>query len=358
MTLIDWVAEFVELSWSPVLEIPAFLRRPFIRGKKVKHPIPEEPVESIHKEKCLRTKAQRAWTYLCALLQFWMDEAMTESGEVMYGGRHQPANPMIARIRAILNPSFGEHFEITWASIAASTSWTQARLYFGDSELERFQSEPGPTADLWNPLENTVEERLERFLKEGRQEMPDLSFSTPFWAGADSKPSLPSGQPGARHLMEAESVPPGFTRLDRKTSQEQEATTKYRTLVEAEAGVEQGQTIDEELGAHEVTTINKAWYAPTEAEVASAVLQNILDSAQPMEVDQEERPYQMFDVSDVLGPDQGPSSPITAKDDNFLDLPSGFSRAPGDGRPPTGSPARSSSRRITGRTEEHKWMPG
>ena len=51
-----------------------------------------------------------------------------ESGEIMYGGRHQSANPMIARIRAVLNPSFGEHFQITWASIAASTSWTQACL--------------------------------------------------------------------------------------------------------------------------------------------------------------------------------------------------------------------------------------
>ena len=126
VTLIDWVAEFVELSRSPVPEIPAFLRRPFIRGKKVKHPIPEDPAETIHKEKYVRTKAQRAWTYLCALLQFWTDEAKTESREVMYGGRHWPANPMIAWIRAILNPSFGEHFEITWASIAASTSWTQA----------------------------------------------------------------------------------------------------------------------------------------------------------------------------------------------------------------------------------------
>ena len=83
-----------------------------------------------------------------------MDEATTECGEVMYGGRRQPANPMIARIRAMLNPSFGEHFKITWASIAASTSWTQACLYFGDPEMEHFQSEPGPTAD---PLENAVE---------------------------------------------------------------------------------------------------------------------------------------------------------------------------------------------------------
>ena len=173
-----------------------------------------------------------------------------------------------------------------------------------------FQSEPGPTADLRNPLENAVEERWERFLQEGRQEMPDLSFCTPSWAGTVSRPTLPSGQPGARHPTEVESVPPGFTHLDWKTAHEQEASAKYRTPAEAETGVEQGQTIDEELGAHEVMTINEDWYTtPTEAEVASQVLQNILDTAaqpapdsaaQPMEVDQEERPYQMFDVSDIL----------------------------------------------------------
>ena len=113
LALIDWVAEYVEISCSPVPEIPGFLRRPFIKGKLVKHPILDDPAESIHKEKCVRTKAQKAWTYLCALLQFWTDEATTKSGEVMYGGRRQPANPMIARIRAMLNPSFGDHLKIT-----------------------------------------------------------------------------------------------------------------------------------------------------------------------------------------------------------------------------------------------------
>ena len=83
LALINWVAEYVEISHSPVPEILGFLRRPFIKGKLVKHPIPDDLAESIHKEKCVRTKAQKAWTYLCALLQFWTDEATTESGEVM-----------------------------------------------------------------------------------------------------------------------------------------------------------------------------------------------------------------------------------------------------------------------------------
>ena len=72
-----------------------------------------------------------------------------------------------------------------------------------------------------------------------------------------------------------------------------------------------------------------------------------------------EQPYQMLDVeTEVLGPDQGPGSPMTAREDRFLDVPGGFSKAPGDGRPPTRSPARSSSRRIMGRAEEHQWTPG
>ena len=54
-------------------------------GKKVQFPILEDPGDAIHKEKCVCTKAQKAWVYLCALLQFWTDEATTESGEIMYG---------------------------------------------------------------------------------------------------------------------------------------------------------------------------------------------------------------------------------------------------------------------------------
>ena len=158
LALIDWATEFLELSRSPVPEIPAFLWRPFVVSKRVQFPIPEDPGDAIYKEKCIRTKAQKAWVYLCALLQFWTDLAMTESGEVLYGGWCRPANLLITRIRAVLNPSFGEHFRITWASVAASTSWTQASLYYGPPERERFRMEPGPTSDLQNPLETAVEE--------------------------------------------------------------------------------------------------------------------------------------------------------------------------------------------------------
>ena len=164
LALIDWATEFLELSCSPILEILAFLRRPFVVGKRVQFPILEDPGDVIYKEKCIRTKAQKAWVYLCVPLQFWTDEATTESGEVMYGGQRRPANPMIAWIRAVLNPSFGEHFQITWASVATSTSWTQAHLYFGLPEREHFRTEPGPTSDMQNPLEATVESRWETYL--------------------------------------------------------------------------------------------------------------------------------------------------------------------------------------------------
>ena len=252
----------------------------------------------------------------------------------------------------MLNPSFGNHFKITWASIAASTSWTQARLYYADPEMERFLTEPGPTEDLRNPLENAIEERWERYLKEGIQEMPDLSFSTPSWAGTESRPLLPPGQPEAQHPMEDDSMPPGFTCINRKATEEHEPTSKYRTPTESE----RGQTINEELGAQDITKISKDWYPPPESEAASAV-RSILDSTQPMDIDQpsEERPYQMFEASDVLGPDQGSGSPVTTGEDQFLDMPGSFSRAPGDGRPPT----RSRGQRITGHVaEEHQWMPG
>ena len=122
LALIDWATIFLELSCSPIPEIPAFLRRPFVVGKRVQFPIPEDPGDAIYKEKCVRTKAQKAWVYLCMLLQFWTDLATTESGEILYGGWRRPANLLITWIRAAVNPSFGEHFRIMWASVAASTS--------------------------------------------------------------------------------------------------------------------------------------------------------------------------------------------------------------------------------------------
>ena len=290
------------------------------------------------------------------LLQFWTDKATTESGEIMYGGWCQPTNPMIAWIRAMLNPSFGEHFQIMWASIAASTSWTQAHLYFGPLERERFRSEPGPTPDMQNPLEAAVELQWEMYLWEGVQETSDLSFTTPSWAGMAGRFQLPSGQPEAWHPTEAESIPPGFTHIQHKTPEEQEAVAKYQTP--SEAG--QRQTIDEELGIQDVTTINESWYPPMEAEVVSAV-ESILDKSQPMDVDPApaEHSYEMFrdDAPGLLGTAKGSDSPMTAREDRVLDPPARFSRDPGDGKPTTMSSARATSRKITGRTEQEGPLP-
>ena len=329
LAIIDWAAEYVAISNHPVPDISSFLRRPFVMGKAVIHPIPEDPTESLLKEKCVCTKAQKAWTYLCALLQFWTDLATTESGDILYGGRRRPTNAMIKRICAVLNPSFGDYFKITWASIATSTSWTQARLYYGDKDRAQFQSEASPTSDLQNRLEAAVEERREKYLQEGIQETPDLSFSTRSWAGASSRLQYSVRQPEPRHPTEAESIPPGFSRLDSKTQEEQEAVNRYRTQVEEDVpGTEVQQTIDEELGAEDVTTIGEDWFALPESEVATAV-QNLLNLATPMDMDQapEERSYQIFNAeeADALGPYQPPGSPVTAEENRVLDTPGGFS---------------------------------
>ena len=125
---------------------------------------------------------------------------------------------------------------------------------------------------------------------------------------------------------------------------------KYQTP--SEAG--QKQTIDEELGIQDVTTINEAWYPPTEAEVASAI-ESILDKSQPMDMDpaQAEHLYELFqdDALELLGTVRGSDSPMTAREDRVLDMPARFSRAPGDGRLTTESSAGATGRKIMGRTE-------
>ena len=208
--------------------------------------------------------------------------------------------------------------------------------------------EPGPTADLQNLLESAVKERWERYLQEGVLETPDLSFSTLSWAGIESMPLLLSKQlearqlTEARHPTEADSVPPGFARIHRKAPEEQEAT-RYETPANSK------QSIDEELGIQDVTNITEDWYA--QSELVSAV-KSVL---QPMEVDEPpEEPPQISDeeAPDMLGPNPGSGSLVTATEDRALDTPGGFSRAPGDGRPITGSAAGASGRRITGRSTE------
>ena len=131
----------------------------------------------------------------------------------------------------------------------------------------------------------------------------------------------------------------------------------YRTPVEEDAcqGAEKKLTLDEELGAEDVTTFGNDWFTPSQSEVTKAV-NNLLKLQMPMDVDPapEECQYQFFNVeeADALGPYDAPGSPITAEEDRVLDTPGGFSRAPGDGRPLPGSPARTAGRPITGRANE------
>ena len=184
----------------------------------------------------------------------------------------------------------------------------------------------------------------------------DLSFTTPSWASAAGRLQLLSGQPEAQHPTEAESVPPGFTHTQRKTPEKQELVAKYQTP--SEAGPR--QTIDEELGIQDVTTIDEAWYPPMEVEVASAV-ESILDKSQPMDVDPApaEHSYKMFldDAPGLLGTAKGSDSPVTAREDRVLNTPAGFSRAPGDGRPTTKSLAGATGCKITGCTEQEGPLP-
>ena len=173
-------------------------------------------------------------------------------------------------------------------------------------------------------------------------------FHYPVMGGHSRK--APASVQTARSPTEAESVPPGFTRTQRKTPEEQEAVAKYQTPLVAG----QRQTIDEELGIQDVTTIDESWYPPMEVEVASAV-ESILDKSQPMDMDPApaEHLYKMFqdDALELLGTAKGSDSPVTVREDRVLDMPARFSRAPGDGRPTTGSSAGATGHKIMGRTE-------
>ena len=110
--------------------------------------------------------------------------------------------------------------------------------------------EPGPALDLQNPLETAVKERWETYLHEGVQETKDLSFTTPSWAGMAGQLQLLE----ARHKTEAERVPPGLTRHQCGTLEEQEAVSKYRTPPEES----QKQSLDEELIIQDVTDIKES----------------------------------------------------------------------------------------------------
>ena len=181
LTLIDWATEYMKLSNSPIPDIPGFIQSPFIAGgAPARNPLPMDPGLSFQQDLDLCTKAQLTWTYLCALLQSWTDEATVAEGG-LYGSKRRPTNPLIGRVWAVINPFAGKTFEVSWESIEASTSWTRARWYFGSPEKARFESEAAPTSDTRNHLENTMEARWQKMM-EGPWEGDVMEFASLTWS--------------------------------------------------------------------------------------------------------------------------------------------------------------------------------
>ena len=97
-TLIDWAAEYMKLSNSPVPDIPAFLQSPFVAGgTAARTPMPTDPAVNFRRDIDIRTKSHLTWLYLCALLQAWTDEATVAEGGLC-GGKRRPTNPLVGRI--------------------------------------------------------------------------------------------------------------------------------------------------------------------------------------------------------------------------------------------------------------------
>ena len=98
LTLIDWAAEYVKMRSSPVPDIPGFLQSSFVAGgRPAQNLMPKDPGASLRRDIDVCMKTQLTWTYLCALLQFWTDEA-TVAEDGMYGGKRRPANPLVSCI--------------------------------------------------------------------------------------------------------------------------------------------------------------------------------------------------------------------------------------------------------------------
>ena len=65
-----------------------------------------------------------------------------------------------------------------------------------------------------------------------------------------------------------------------------------------------------------------------------SAIESIWDKSQPMDVDPAlaEDSMPPDDELELPGMAAGSDSPVTAREDRVLDMPAGFSRAPGDGR--------------------------
>ena len=334
--LVDWTG----LKY-PIPTIPPYLFTPLPESCQSGAQVPVKPSQLAGPGGDVRHPSRESWKWLVTVLQFWMDEATVADGAV-YGGRVRPASALAEYVMDTVNPGLEPGSKVSWEDVITRTPWMSKRLHgmtTGQEQTVRRQAlpMPGESSEL-----EVLSEKL----------YTDYSKKLPSSGGGKS----PLGRAGTLrlHLKKAEkgwtqasqsSTGPGVGNPNRypkevsSQSRQGKLNQPSRSPLTNEL-LDPGEELLGELDYEDVEEINPQ----PDLEIAQAVT-NIPQADVYADVEMQDiRPPPGFepevakagyDVNLVRSdqPEQGSSSPVTAREDRLLDVEESQPKAPGNGRP-------------------------
>ena len=381
IALADWGYQFCLISHSPLPEIPVFLQQSCFGSRNAAHDVPEAPLRIMLETADLRKRSRMLWVHLCCLLQFWTDEAGYQEDNALYGGLIREQSYLVAYVMLRMNNQTRGETVVTWRDVVRGTPWLEERKEFSDVQEAAFRLQPAPAHP--NELEKEMEawwqvEMLRRKCAANTSApvlptaSPDAPPNTPAsTAGVDSAPgpninqpavACPRPPPGIHPVPSNRFIPDSSWTQLLNPRDNPDVTTPYRTpfddldvelgrssLVETPLSqLETDEAVDELIRqCPDLTGGPAADVEMTELNPAQAPDSTRLPDVPPARFEPEigntsEYNYNLIDQGS--GMSTAPQSPVTAADDELLDMVSSpapdYSRAVGTGRPKSTTPQK------------------
>ena len=395
IALADWGYQYCLVSHSPVPEIPAFLQQSCFGSQNASHDVPEAPQRIMLETADVRKKSRMLWVHLCCLLQFWTDEAAYLEGNSFYGGLIREQSYLVAYVMMRLNNRTRGETVVTWRDVVRGTPWLDVREKFSATQEAALCRQPAPTQPNELEIETEAWWQVELMRKRCAANVPAAASSmAPPDAPPNTPASTPASTPGIGVTSESHQPatacvrpPPGinpvpsnrfapdanWTRLSNPRDNPA-STPRYRTPAD-ELDLELGRSslVDTPLSQLEtdeavdgllrqcpdLTGGPAADVEMTDLNPAQTPGSVRLPDASPARFQPEigkTSGYNYSLIDQESGMSTAPGSPVTATDDELLDMVSSpapdYSRAVGTGRPKSVTPKKKGSRKPEDQKED------
>ena len=341
VAIADWGRRYLDKGLRcPIPTFPPYLFTPLPESRQARAQVPVKPSQLGSPGGDVRNRCWESWKWLMTVLQFWTDEATVTDGAV-YGGRIHPASALAEYVMNTINLGLEPRSKISWEDVISRTPWMSKRLYgmtAGQELTVRRQALPipGESSELEVLSEKLYTEYLSKMPSAGRGKKPlgragtlllHLKKVGKGWTKANQGGTGPGvGNPN-RYPKGTPSLP-----TQEESNQASRSPLTNELLDPGEELLELDYEDVEETDPGPDPEIAEAIAHIPQADMYTDVE---MQDVRPPPGFQPEVTKAGYDVYLVWSEqaELGSTSPVTAGEDQMLDVEESQPKAPGDGRP-------------------------